>query len=82
MGERVALATELQTLVKVMCLCLPFTNSVITHSHFPSVSPENQILTSQVLLSVSVPYLSHLKGLPGQEVSKDHNMDFQDSVIH
>lgn len=36
-GERMALATELQTLVKGMCLCLPFTNSVITHSHFPSV---------------------------------------------
>lgn len=33
----VAAATESQTLVKDMCLCLPFTNFVITHSHFPSV---------------------------------------------
>lgn len=33
----VVAATESQTLVKGMCLYLRFTNSVITHSHFPSV---------------------------------------------
>lgn len=68
MGKRMAAVTESQTLVKDTCLSLPFTNSVITHSHFPSVllSWRSDFNFSG---STFCPYLTQPKGLPALEIT-------------
>lgn len=80
MGRRVAAAIEWCTLVKGICLCLFFTNSVITHPHFPSV-----FLSSKSDFNFSgptfCPNLSQPKGLPGLQVYKDHNSGFAEFHI-
>ena len=70
-----AVATQSCTLVMGVCLCLLFTNFVITHPHFPSV-----FVTSGSDFNFSgptfSPNLSQPKGLPGLQVYRDHNSGF------
>lgn len=75
MGGRVPAPAESYTLVKGICFDLLFTDSLITHPHFPSIflSSKSDFYFSGPTFS---PNLSGPKGLPFLQVYKEHNSEF------